>query len=205
MNIKKIIKEIQNNPYVEWVDDSYLSIVKNNSEFLTYITNSNMPGQGHVHGYIPLFGKLIKELEDDAIVVELGNREGLSTLSAINYLKERQQFFSVDIIEDLRFVPTDIKNKNNVNFIFGDCLSKETINKIPNEISLIFLDTIHTYDQVKKEFETYKDKLKDGAIILIDDININDKGVFFNEWKGEKYDLTDWCHLSGFGLLIYKK
>jgi hypothetical protein len=70
---------------------------------------------------------------------------------------------------------------------------------------LIFFDTIHTYDQVKKEFDLYKDKLKDGAIILIDDIKINDKGVFFNEWEGEKYDLTDWCHISGFGLLIYKK
>jgi hypothetical protein len=205
MKIKQIINEIKNNPYVEWVDDSYLSIVKNNSEFLTYITNSNIPRQGHVHGYIPLFGKLIKELEDNAIVVELGNREGLSTLSAINYLKEKQQFFSVDIINDLRFVPNELKNKDNVNFIFGDCLSTETINKIPNEISLIFLDTIHTYDQVKKEFESYKDKLKDGAIILIDDININDKGIFFNEWVGEKYDLTDWCHVSGFGLLIYNK
>ena len=75
-----------------------------------------------------------------------------------------------------------------------------------NKIDLIFFDTIHTYDQVKAEFELYKDKLSDGCIVLIDDTKLNDKGRFFDEITYEKYNLDLLCHnVSGFSGFVFKK
>jgi hypothetical protein len=76
---------------------------------------------------------------------------------------------------------------------------------IPKEIDLFFTDTVHFYRQVKDEYDVYEPLLADGAFIMIDDINLKDKRKLFDELPFEKWDLTEWCHHNGFGLLRYKK
>ena len=83
-------------------------------------------------------------------------------------------------------------------------------------ISLLFCDTLHTYEQLSAEFSAFEKFLCDEAIILVDDIQDDlthtdprwhrTKYRFFEEWPGEKYDLTELCHNpTGFAALVYKR
>ena len=88
------------------------------------------------------------------------------------------------------------------------------ISEITNKkVDLLFCDTIHTYEQVRKEFMAYKDLLSNEAIILVDDIrnyertrDTRTKFRFYEEWEGEKHDLTELCHVgTGFAAFIFRR
>ena len=73
---------------------------------------------------------------------------------------------------------------------------------------MIFMDTIHTYEQVLAEYITWKLYMKDDCVILIDDIRptMPDR----TKWKfqedfnpSEKHDVTEWAHNdTGFGVYL---
>lgn len=204
-NFKEVLQHTVENPVItNWYKSESLKNFEND-EWATKCVLNNHINAGYTHGYFTLLHNIVSNLKQDSIIVELGSREAISDVCIIDALKETQQYYSVDIIYDYRFVNKDLIT-NNVHIIIGDCLTTNTINQIPDGIDLIFFDTIHTYQQVKSEFDLYKNKMNDGCIILIDDIKLNDKGRFFDEVDLEKYDISDLCHnISGFGALIYKK
>ena len=145
---------------------------------------------------------------DDMIlnIVELGNREGLSTLAISTALSNKQKFTSIDIIRDLRYVPSDIKQKSNIEFIIGDCLSTAVIEQVPNNIDLILFDTIHTYQQVSQEWAKYKPLLSDESLVLIDDINFADKDRILDDLGDECHVITNnWLHGSGFAVIVFNR
>ena len=74
-----------------------------------------------------------------------------------------------------------------------------------NKIDILFTDTIHFYFQLKDEFEIYQHLLADTALVAIDDIRTNDKGKFWAEVTHPKWDLTELCHHSGWGLFLYER
>jgi len=92
-----------------------------------------------------------------------------------------------------------------VKFLFGDVCSKDIVDQIPRNIDFLFSDTIHFDFQIRDEFEIYQHLLSDKALVAIDDIKLNDKGVFFEELKSEKWDLTNLCHESGWGLFLFER
>ena len=75
-------------------------------------------------------------------------------------------------------------------------------------ISMIFMDTIHTYEQLAQEYEIWSPYLKDDCVILVDDIRDyvpgHSKWKFHKEYDvSYKYDITEWAHnLTGFGVYL---
>jgi predicted O-methyltransferase YrrM len=225
--LETAIKKTEEDPVVRWNDDRWPSLVNQDEEFTVYM--NNLPIAHHnnerVTGYFALLHNIVSSLSNDAVICELGNREGLSTISILDSMKDDQIFITIDTAPDLRFVPSELANPMINSGIFqaviGDCTDYNTLRAVDQfakgkSIDLLFCDTIHTYEQVKLEFETYESLLSDEAIILVDDIQ-NDfthkseayhrtKYRFYEEWTGEKYDITKLCHNpSGFAAFIYRR
>ena len=166
---------------------------------------NNLP-HGKVCGYFTLIHNLVKSLQDDAVIVELGNREGMSTMSIYDALKHGQKFYTIDIIKDLHIMPKVFFEDERVTVIYDDCVNEKVLSLFKDDsIDFLFSDTIHHYEQINKEFNFYKDKMKNNSILFVDDINLNDKNQFFKNWTGEKYNLGNWCHESGFGCFKIEK
>ena len=202
--LEKIISETQSSPYIKWNDETLTSIINNNSEFSGYLFNKD----GN-HGYFSLLHNLSSNIE--GTIVELGNREGLGILSIYDALSENSKFYTLDIVDDVRFINTKIKSDSRVHILNDfNSLDSDRVKKTFAEksISMIFLDTIHTYEQVTQELELWGPYMKDDCVILVDDICDyvpgNTKGKFHKEYiVSHKYDVTEWAHNpTGFGVYI---
>lgn len=75
-------------------------------------------------------------------------------------------------------------------------------------IDLLHIDGRHGYEDVKYDFECYKSKLSDQAIVLFHDVNCHKPGFgvhkFFSELKKE-FPHTEFEHSSGLGVLFWGK
>ena len=75
---------------------------------------------------------------------------------------------------------------------------------------MLFCDTIHTYEQIKAEYDVWEKYLTDDAIIVVDDIqdqsttaDKRSKWKFHEEWTGTKFDVTKDAHNpTGFGIYL---
>lgn len=204
--ISKVLEECKQSPYIKWNDESLLDLIRNDNIYNVFMFNKD----GN-HGYFSLLNRTTANLDDNAIIVELGNREGLGILSVYDAMKENQTFYTLDIVNDIRFIGEKIRNDNRVkilndfNSLDADRVQREFEKK---SISMIFMDTIHTYEQVKAEYEIWKPYLKDDCIIMVDDIRpIMPERT---KWKwhvetpfSQKYDVTEWAHNdTGFGVYV---
>ena len=208
--MQDLIDYTQHHADIAWNNPQWLEGIQNcgHHEWQWYITNYNYPAHGKIHGYFTLLHNTVGRLAPDAVIVELGNREGLSTLAICDALQLHQTFYTMDIDEDLRFVPAHVRHDKRVHVLHGDCLLPHMINQIPDgSVDLLFSDTIHCYDQIHKEFAAYECKLKDTACVMVDDIKTHDKGRFYDEWMhGAKYNTDAWCHgAGGFGVFEYTR
>lgn len=160
-------------------------------------------GQG---GYNYQFFALFTRYFQPKNILELGNLYGVSTVMIFSELALEAKLTTVDIVKDQRHVPPEIYEDSRVKFIYGDVLDLNIFGQnTPTGIDWLFTDTVHFYQQVKDEYDVYEHLLADGAFILVDDINLSNKRKLFDELPFEKWDLTEWCHHNGFGLLRYKK
>ena len=150
-------------------------------------------------------------MDDDAIIVELGNREGLGILSIYDALKENQTFYTLDIIHDIRFINDKIKNDSRVYILYDfDSLDEGRVDSTfeKKSISMIFMDTIHTYEQLVEEYRIWGPYLKDNCVVVVDDIRPSMPGRTKWKWHQEvdianKYDVTEWAHNdTGFGVYL---
>ena len=202
--LEKIISDTQSNPYIKWNNSSLADWCRVDWEFSVYLFNRD----GN-HGYFSLLHNLTSKV--DGIIVELGNREGLGILSIYDALQPDSKFFTLDIVNDNRFIKNEIINDprvnilNDFNSLDGDRVSK-TFDK--KSISMIFLDTIHTYEQVLEEFKLWEPYMKDDCVMYIDDIRPSMPGR--TKWRFHteldytyKYDVTEWAHNdTGFGVYL---
>lgn len=204
--LQKIIKETEVNPYIKWKDENIIQKIINDSTYSIFLFNKD----GN-HGYFSLLNNLVSSVDDDGIVVEVGNREGLGILSMYNGLKENQKLYSTDIIDDIRFVTSEIIDDPRVHILNDfNSLDQNRVAKEfePKSISFIFFDTIHTYEQISEEYRIWSPYLKDDCVIAIDDIRPympeRTKWKFHQEVDIKyKYDVTEWAHNpSGFGVYL---
>jgi|TARA_R100000030_G_scaffold43172_1_gene32532 predicted O-methyltransferase YrrM len=204
--IDKIIEECSQSPYINWNDDSLLDLIRNDEVYNVFIFNKD----GN-HGYFSLLNRVTANLDDDAIIVELGNREGLGILSVYDAMKENQTFYTLDIVNDIRFIGDKIRNDDRVKILNDfDALDADRVKREFKEksISMIFMDTVHTYEQLKAEYEIWGPYLKDDCIIMVDDIRPSMPGRTKWKWHVEtqftqKYDVTEWAHNdTGFGVYV---
>jgi len=202
--LEKIISETQSSPYIKWNDPTLADSIRNNNVYNVYLFNKDGG-----HGYFSLLHNLTSNI--DGIIVELGNREGLGIVSIYDALQTNSKFYTLDIVDDVRFVNEKIKNDSRVHILndFNSLDSHRIKNTFEEKsISLIFLDTIHTYEQVSQEVILWKPYMKDDCIILVDDIRDyvpgHSKWKFHQEYDvSHKYDITEWAHnLTGFGVYL---
>lgn len=200
-DVEKTIAEITSELKTFQIKESNLTRFKKDdpidAEYLTYVN-------GVGGSYVKFLALLTKKLQPKNIV-ELGNREGLSTLAFYDQLPVNATFTTIDIIDDVRYCPEKMFTDPRVSFITGDVASLDVLKKVPDKIDILFTDTIHYYFQLKDEFEIYQHLLADTALVAIDDIRTNDKGKFWAEVNHPKWDLTELCHHSGWGLFLYER
>ena len=202
--LEKIISETQSSPYIKWNDESLADLIRYDNVYSVFIFNKD----GN-HGYFSLLHNLTSNIE--GTIVELGNREGLGILSIYDALSENSELYTLDIVDDVRFINDKIKSDSRVH-ILNDFNSLDA-DRIENtfekkSISMIFLDTIHTYEQVLDEFKLWEPFMKDDCVMLIDDIRPSMEGR--TKWRFHteldytyKYDVTEWAHNdTGFGVYL---
>ena len=171
--------------------------VSPDKEYLSYVLKG---GAGGYYRWLALLTSLLRP----HCILELGNRYGISTTMIWSELPEDSHLISVDIVRDQRYVPEEMWQDARVRFVFGDCLDLSIYgDEVPIDVDVLWTDTMHTYQQVRDEFDVYEPLLSDQALIVVDDIRLNDKGRFFEEAPWAKWDLTTLCHSSGFGVLHY--
>ena len=199
-----VIVKTQSSPYIKWNDETLADLIRNDNVYNVFIFNKD----GN-HGYFSLLHNLTSNI--DGTIVELGNREGLGILSIYDALQPNSKLYTLDIVDDVRFVSDKIKNDPRVHILNDfDALDfgrvQRTFDK--KSISMIFLDTIHTYEQVLAEFVLWEPYMKDDCVMCIDDIRPSMPGR--TKWKfhqeldyAHKYDVTEWAHNdTGFGVYL---
>ena len=204
ITLEKIISDTQSSPYIKWNDESLADLIRNDNVYNVFIFNKD----GN-HGYFSLLHNLTSNIE--GTIVELGNREGLGILSIYDALSENSELYTLDIVDDVRFINDKIKSDSRVH-ILNDFNSLD-VDRIENtfekkSISMIFLDTIHTYEQVTQEFKLWEPYMKEDCVMLIDDIRDYMPGR--TKWRFHteldytyKYDVTEWAHNdTGFGVYL---
>ena len=204
IELEKIISETQSSPYIKWNDESLADLIRYDNVYNVFIFNKD----GN-HGYFSLLHNLTSNIE--GTIVELGNREGLGILSIYDALSENSQLYTLDIVDDVRFINNKIKSDSRVKILNDfDALDSDRVSKTfeKKSISMIFLDTIHTYEQVLAEFILWEPYMKDDCVMLIDDIRPSMEGR--TKWRFHtelgytyKYDVTEWAHNdTGFGVYL---
>ena len=199
-----ILVKTQSSPHIKWNDETLADLIRNDNVYNVFIFNKD----GN-HGYFSLLHNLTSNI--DGTIVELGNREGLGILSIYDALQPNSKLYTLDIVDDVRFVNDKIKNDPRVHILNDfDALNADRVEKTfdKKSISLIFLDTIHTYEQVTEEFKLWEPYMKDDCIMCIDDIRPSMPGR--TKWKfhqeldyANKYDVTEWAHNdTGFGVYL---
>jgi len=204
LTLKNIISSTESSPYIKWNDESLLELIKDNNVYNVFMFNKD----GN-HGYFSLLHNLTSNI--DGTIVELGNREGLGILSIYDALSDNSELYTLDIVDDVRFINDKIKSDSRVHILNDfNSLDVDRIEKTfeKKSISMIFLDTIHTYEQVTQEFKLWEPYMKDDCVMCIDDIRDYMPGR--TKWRfheeldyTHKYDVTEWAHNdTGFGVYL---
>ena len=202
--LERIFSDTQSSPYIKWNDESLADLIRNDNVYNVFIFNKD----GN-HGYFSLLHNLTSNIE--GTIVELGNREGLGILSIYDALSENSELYTLDIVDDVRFINDKIKSDSRVHILNDfNSLDADRIEKTfeKKSISMIFLDTIHTYEQVLEEFKLWEPYMKDDCVMLIDDIRPSMTGR--TKWRFHteldytyKYDVTEWAHNdTGYGVYL---
>ncbi len=143
----------------------------------------------------------------DAKVIELGVRSGNSTAA---FLAAGAQVWSVDI--ETPAVPdgwADIGWR----FILDDDLA--VVDDLPDQVDVVFIDTVHTYTHTLAELMAYAPKVRPGGVIICHDTELDhaptDPGppafpvaTAIQEWLAVSGWDVDW-HPGCYGLAVIRK
>lgn len=161
------------------------------------------------HTYYHFLSKLVRRLQPKR-VLELGTSIGRSALFMMVTLPENSKLATIDIGSYLRTDLAPFAWDKRLKVIYGDDrlpnVAAEAIEFLDGGIDLLYMDSEHTYDQVAAEWEIYQLHLNNGAIVVMDDIHLNDGLIkFWEEIKYEKIATDEKLHFSGFGLFRYQR
>ena len=102
------------------------------------------------------------------IILELGVENGVSTIKFLEICKlNNGKLYSVDIKDCSK-----VTNNKNWKFIHNRDDNFQLINSIiPSKIDILYIDSLHEAEHVKRLFYGYYSKIKKGGYIFIDDIS----------------------------------
>ena len=147
----------------------------------------------------------VVELLKPKQVVEIGGAMGVWTIMALHNLPDKSKLYSITLPENGLEFCYIIDRYPNLIKVIGNDLDPEVW---PEDTDLFttdlwFFDSEHTEEQLRKEWEFYKTFFKRKAILLFDDIHLNEGMERVWEDLKENYDYfdaTDPLHYSGFGI-----
>lgn len=141
-----------------------------------------------------------------ASVLELGTAVGASSIMMYSELQRDSTLTSVDIMTNGRFVPQDIRDDARTEYITADAndtaLYKHFLDR-KQRFDFLFLDTDHVAADLRKQLQLCKSVLEPGALVVLDDIRVNDMFDAWQEIPGPKLEITQDCHPSGFGVFVW--
>lgn len=133
-------------------------------------------------------------------IVELGGAMGVSALLML-HAHDEPEVYSITLPEqglEYSFVQDTFPHFHP---ILGNDLDVENFKGVDlKETDLWFFDALHTTEHLNKELALYTPFFKKGAILLFDDIHMDEIWPIWDSLPYEKKDISDPCHYSGFGI-----
>ena len=139
------------------------------------------------------------------VAVELGVEKGRGAISLCEGASSCR-VFGIDT-QDREELAVVEKWYPNFTFILSPSTLWGIPEKIPLQIDILHIDTEHSYSMAKAEFELYSPRLRDGGVVLFDDLHAAEDDVqrYFDELPYDKI-ADDRLHaVVGYGVLVYKK
>lgn len=194
MLIDLLVSKIDNSPMLPY--DPAMAAAFSAAEYTSYPTNTST-------AYYPFLAKLVNYLKPTNIL-ELGTSRGRSALFMMSALQPGGRLTTVDVGSYLRSDLAAYAWDDRLRIVYGDDRSAEVVAAVPDEIDLLYIDTEHSFGQVAAEWAIYSKKLIDGAIVVVDDISLNDGMRQF--WESLPYEKAECAvHHSGFGVFRFRK
>lgn len=134
-------------------------------------------------------------------VVELGAASGISTIMMLSEMGKEAHLYSVDNDPAIAWKWMN-REYPNLTKILADDLDMSIWKGVDlSETDLWFIDTIHEAKQLKEEIKLYSPYWKKGAIVVFDDIRLNDMYPVWESLEHDKVENTNPNHYSGFGFM----
>lgn len=179
--------------------------VKCNEEFRAYLE-----GRAQGSGYYMALASMVHWASPEN-VLELGTNLGASAIALYAQKKAGARLVTVDIDTVARALPDEMLEAgdfwkivgNDVDFPLIKRHDENLFDAIYGKVDFLFIDTDHRAEHLRNEWEIYQRYLVPGALVVLDDINVNDMRGFWDALPYPKLDITDTCHYSGFGIFIY--
>lgn len=143
------------------------------TETITELYEKMCEGKSDIQAHLPIIHKYASDCET---AVEFGVRDGLSTIAI---LASGCKLYSYDINE----CPI-VDKLRDINFTFIKADTSKPIDMPYEIVDMAFVDTLHTYEQVKKELEHLKNVRK--YIIFHDTVLFGDRDESPG-WQGGMY------------------
>ena len=131
------------------------------------------PASGAMKPYVFFLYEMIYDSKPDS-VLEIGVQYGVST---------KTMLLALDAIKKGKLTSIDIKNRvpefedykdvtSRWKFVKGDSSLDETFDKVKDDgpFDILFIDGLHTYEGVKRDYELYEPLVKPGGLIIIHDV-----------------------------------
>jgi len=126
-----------------------------------------------INEHLSTFVQMVKSIGATR-VIELGVREGVSTVAWLYALHDEGHLWSVDVSFPAEQAPirsgtSPIVDSSKWTFILGRDDDPFVLATLPTECDIVFIDTAHTFEQTYRELELYKPRVRSGGYILLHD------------------------------------
>lgn len=172
------------------------------------------------HGHVA-FAHWIVEVARPRVICELGTQHGVSFAAfchAVASMGMDTKCFAIDTWKgDAQTgdygdeVYRDLQNFITEHYGNFASLIRRTFDEASSafpdgSIDLLHIDGLHTYEAVQNDYETWRPKLSNRAIVLFHDVEIREEGFgvwrFWNELRYQ-YPSFTFTHAAGLGVLVF--
>lgn len=135
-------------------------------------------------------------------VVELGTSIGRSAHFMMTALQPDSILTTIEMGSFLRVDLKPFEYDKRLNIVYGSDIDPAVYAPLNlKDIDFLFIDTLHDKAHVEIEWSIYKEFLAPGALVVMDDINLNEGMIeFWNNLPYEKVNTGSDIHFSGFGI-----